>query len=425
MKIVQVIDRYLPQEPGGAQLHVAELARGLQARGHGVEVFTGLPDPDRDAFSVTRDEWAGVAVTRVGYCFQDVTRFEHIYVNRNWTAVFAEFLERARPDLVHFHHFSGLSTTLLEVAAERGFATAVTLHDYWLVCPRGQRLHPETLAVCADLDRGRCAPCLQKLWPHLLPDAEVHDELVRWEEHMHRMLDLARVVITPSRFHRARFVEWGVEPARCVVVAHGLRRDSLLAEPRGRKPVRSIGYIGAVIPSKGVHVLLDAFQRLDRRDLSLHVHGQMPPFHEDRAYGDRLAAAIRPGFEVHLHGRYRPDELPRILAGLDVLVVPPIWWEAFCLTIREGVLAGLPVVAAETGAIEEAVADGLALGFPPGDAGALAEVLARLLADDELRERMSRKADLVRGIESCVAETEEVYRRALGNAGEEPWPGRR
>jgi glycosyltransferase involved in cell wall biosynthesis len=52
-----------------------------------------------------------------------------------------------------------------------------------------------------------------------------------------------------------------------------------------------------------------------------------------------------------------------------VLVVPSLWWETFCLTIREGLMAGVPVVASDLGAMREAL-DGEEHGllFRPGDA---------------------------------------------------------
>ena len=426
MRVLEVISEYLPEHWGGTQIHVRDLCRGLRARGHDLRVFTALRSDQFEDYLMTDAEWDGVPVTRVTNTLRDVDRFEMIYANPKLDARFAALLWESRPELVHFHHFTCLSTAWIEACAERGIPVVVTLHDYWLVCPRGQRLHPDTNEVCAELDRSRCVRCLNKMWPHLLPVEESADardpspvtsgslySLRRWEEHVHRMLDLAALIITPSRFHRDRFVEWGLDPARCAVVPHGLDTRGLRGEPRGRRPLRTIGYAGTLIPSKGVHVLLDAFQRLGRADLTLAIHGQALLYHGDAGYADRLRAAVAPGLDVRFGGAYRQEELGNVLAGLDALVVPSIWWETFGLTVREGALAGLPVVAAEIGGLGEAVAEGLALGFRAGDAEDLARVLARLIDDADLRDAMSRKGALVRDIADCAAETEAHYSRVL------------
>ncbi|MFQ5503380.1 MAG: glycosyltransferase family 4 protein [Planctomycetota bacterium] len=432
MKILQVLSSYLPEDSAGTQLHVRDLCAGLRKLGHETEVFAGLSGKDFEEFELSRSEWEGVPVTRVTNNYRDVDRFELLYASPRIDARFGAFLDEAKPDLVHVHHLTGLATSILELVSERGLPLVMTLHDYWLLCPRGQRLHPDTQEICETLDRSRCVPCLSKLWPLYLPydrprnrreARRSHDRmflrggaihsLTRWETHVRRVVALCDVVIAPSAFHRDRFVEWGLDPGRCFVVPHGLPRDELQGEPRGARPVENIGFIGTVIPSKGVHTLVEAFALLHRDDLVLHIHGNEPIFHGDTDYGTRLRAGVRAGLDVRFHGAYEHRDLPAILACLDLLVVPALWWETFCLTVREGVLAGLPVVASRLGGITEAVDQGMALGFEAGNAKDLARVLRQLLEDDALRDRMSRRADLVRDMSSCVEETEKLYQVAL------------
>ncbi len=177
--------------------------------------------------------------------------------------------------------------------------------------------------------------------------------------------------------------------------------------------MRHIGFIGTVIPSKGIHVLIEAFNILGRRELTLDVHGEVVPFHEKTDYLDELKAAIEPGLQVRFHGRYEQRDLPRIFESFDLLVIPSLWWESFCLTAREGALAGLPVIVFNLAGLAEAVDEGLALGCEPDDARQLAEVIARVCDDDDLRDAMSRKAHLVRAVADCADQIEQIYRDVL------------
>lgn len=430
MRIAHVVSGYLPRETGGVQIHVRDLCRGLRARGHEVEVFTRVAGLDHPELSLSRGSWDGVPVTALTNNFADLTRFDLLYSHPAIDARFGEFLEVARPDLVHVHHLTCLSTSMIEVARRQGRPVVMTLHDHWMVCPRGQRIRPDDLQVCATLDRDRCLPCLNRLWPALLPlgaARPVLDRLLRrepsmdalraWERHARRMIAMCQATIAPSDFHRDRFLEWGVDPESCFRVPHGLDRAPFAAAPSARTPPRHLGYIGAVIPSKGVHVLCEAFDRLDRSDLTLHVHGDAPDFHGDTGYVDRLAELVRPRLDVRFHGRYEHEELPALLAGLDLLVVPSLWWESFCLTAYEGALAGVPVIASRLGALAEAVDRGLAVGFRAGDVDDLVRALRLALADAPLRERMSRVATLVGDLETSVTRTEEVYRFASDRLG--------
>ncbi|MEZ5988831.1 MAG: glycosyltransferase family 4 protein [Planctomycetota bacterium] len=432
MKILHVVSGYLPQDSGGTQMHVRDLCAAQRRLGHEVGIFTRQGGTGAEHLSVVHDEWEGVPVARLNNDFVDVDRFELLFSHPVIDRRFGEHLRAFRPDLVHVHHLTCLSTSMVDVARRAGLPVVMTLHDYWMVCPRGQRIHPDDLSICAELDRRRCLPCLQALWPHLLPRGPARGllgrllgrassaELLRaWERRMHAVLDACDATISPSRFHRDRFVEWGLDPRRARVVTHGLPRAELEAEPRGTRPVRSIGYVGTVIPSKGIHVLVDAFVALGRPELRLDVHGEAPSFHGQVSYVDELRGRVPAGLDVRFHGRYENRDLPAVLAGLDVVVVPSLWWESFCLTAREAALAGRPVVGSRLGGVGEAVEDGLALGFAPGDAADLAAVLARLVDDPALRDGYSRKGGLVRDLDDCARETLEVYRAVLGvGAGE-------
>ena len=419
MRIAHVISDYLPASTGGTQLHVRDLCRGLRAKGHEVTIFAGLRGEQHEAFALSEVEVDAVRVTRVTYNFHDFDRFDRLYVHPAVDARFEHWLEESCPDVVHFHHLSGLSSGMVAIAKERGLPAVLTLHDHWLVCPRGQRIHPETLEICETLDRSRCLPCLQRLWPQLLDGELAGARIARFDTHVQRVLSLCDALISPSAFHRDRFIETGAPAERSIAIEHGLdtrvfeRAKALRTAglPRDDRPSGlRVGFIGTALPSKGVHVLIDAVAKLDRSDLTLHVYGDIPPYHEDRTYAERLrqrAESISCSFE----GAYAHDDLAAILAGLDLVVVPSIWWESFCLTIREAALAGVPVIASAHGAMAEATTSGIALGFRPGDADDLARVMAQVLDDPALRVDLADKAALVRSLEECVDETEGVYER--------------
>ena len=421
MKIVHVVSAYLPEATGGTQMQLRDLAAEQVRKGHEVEVFArtgGSGEPD---FEVLRDVWEDIPVTRLVHNFSDTDRFSKLYTHPRIDGIFRDYLESSRPDVVHIHHLTCLSTSMVEVVKDLGLPLVMWLSDFWLQCPRGQRIYPEDLSICEDLDRKRCLPCLQKLWPHHLgnPTGEpIADDdpgllsLAEWDAHMRRMVEQCDRLLTPSAFHRDRFVETGVDLERFRVVTYGLPKAELHGEPRGEQPIRHLGYIGSVIPSKGIHTLIEAFARLNRPELVLDVYGEIVPFHEKTDYVEDLRSQVPEGLEVNFHGRYEQRDLPGLFEVIDLLVVPSLWWESYCLTAREGAVAGLPVVASNLAGLAEAVDEGLVLGFEAGSGEDLAQAIARVCDEADLRNELTRKAHLVRDMEACAAEIEEVYHEA-------------
>ena len=128
-----------------------------------------------------------------------------------------------------------------------------------------------------------------------------------------------------------------------------------------------------------------------------------------------LAQELGIGHRVRFLGARRDVE--RILAGAAALVLCT-WREGLPLAILEAMRAGLPVVASAVGGVPEAVVDGVT-GYlvPAGDVDAVAERLARLLSDAELRERLGRagrqRFEECFSLDPMVNATLAVYRQVL------------
>lgn len=425
MRILKVIHAWPPEGRGGTEAHAAQAAQALSARGHQVGVFTRTGRPGQPEYEVTTETAGNIGITRINNTFADSWSFPWMYKNQRIHEAFEREVEEFKPDLVHIHHLTNLSTTIVEAVKSRGLPCVMTLHDFWMICPRGQRMMAD-LHLCEDLDRTRCYGCLGGMWPHIFDDQDsepviVNDRselspqvLAEWDRHMAYVMNLCDLLVTPSAFHRERMLEVPIAPERVISLPHGMDHAPFASQPREVGPVKRIGFIGSVIPVKGVHVLIEAFRTLGRPDIHLDIHGEIQRFHEDEGYEARLRDQARGASNIHFHGGYDAEDVPRLLAGIDILVVPSLWWETFCLTIREGLLAGIPVVASDLGAMREAL-DGEQDGvfFRPGDAGDLAEKLAELIDDDARRARFMNRGASVKALADYVEELEDVYASAV------------
>jgi glycosyltransferase involved in cell wall biosynthesis len=159
-------------------------------------------------------------------------------------------------------------------------------------------------------------------------------------------------------------------------------------------------YVGRMMRRKDVRNVVRAVARLvargDARVRLLLVGGETvepdplttPEIGELR----RLAAELGIADRVIFTGKRQPSQLRDYYSAGDVAVTTP-WYEPFGLTPLEAMACGRPVIGSAVGGITFTVADG-ETGFlvPPRDPDALADRLALLLADRELRQRMGRQA---------------------------------
>jgi glycosyltransferase involved in cell wall biosynthesis len=146
---------------------------------------------------------------------------------------------------------------------------------------------------------------------------------------------------------------------------------------RARDRARSVLFLGRLVPIKGVRVLLDAMSLLDH-PARLVVAGDGP----ERASLEAAARARR--LDAEFIGFVDAERRAALLAGAGVVVVPSIdlpggRTEGTPVVALEALAAGAPLVASDVGGLAETVG-GAAVLVPPGDPGALAGALARVLS---------------------------------------------
>lgn len=156
-----------------------------------------------------------------------------------------------------------------------------------------------------------------------------------------------------------------------------------------------VGMMGRIAPWKGQHVFVEALARLSQDMPSVvGVIVGLAEEAEGAGYADQvrqLAGRLGLGQRLRISG-FR-DDVPQVLAALDVLVHCSVRPEPFGRVIIEGMAAGRPVVGSRAGGALEIIDDGVdGLLAPPGDAAALAAILAGLLSDPAQRQRLGAAA---------------------------------
>jgi glycosyltransferase involved in cell wall biosynthesis len=157
-------------------------------------------------------------------------------------------------------------------------------------------------------------------------------------------------------------------------------------------PLLRLLYMGRIVPSKGVHILLEALTKL--------CHEHQTPCHLDivgpveSAYRDELflmARSRRILDHVSIYDSLPYDDVPQCYRDHDMLIFPSTGIERFPLVILEGMACGLPIVATLTGGHREFLKDEQnCLICQPGDPNDLANKITLLVKNRNFRERIAR-----------------------------------
>ena len=257
-----------------------------------------------------------------------------------------------------------------------------TLHNYRLFCPAATFFrdgHVCEECVQHTLWRSVRYACYRNSRPATATVAlmlAVHRRRRTWT----RQVDC---YIALTEFSRRKFIEAGLPAEKVVVKPNFVHPDPRARNGRGEYAL----FVGRLSPEKGLHTLLDAWQRLrDRVPLRIVGDGPLRPELE--------ADASRRGLSgVSFDGRLPHDQTLEAMKGARFLVFPSEWYEPFGLTIAEAFACGVPVVASRLGAIEEIVEDGrTGLHFTPGDPDVLAAKVEWAWTHPERMEEMGRAA---------------------------------
>ncbi|TAK30032.1 MAG: glycosyltransferase family 4 protein [Chloroflexota bacterium] len=166
--------------------------------------------------------------------------------------------------------------------------------------------------------------------------------------------------------------------------------DTALFYPRERAALRDklrlrgflVGYVGRLVPEKGLDQLILALAQLPEDVHCVLVGGGNE---RDRLKG--LAATRGLTSRVHFVGEIDHDSMPEYLSMFDTLVLPSrttaVWKEQFGRVLIEGMACRVPIVGSDSGAIPEVIGSA-GLTFREGDINNLAERLHALYRSPEL-----------------------------------------
>lgn len=445
MRILLITHFFPPHHNAGTENYTLGLAKLLRSKGHDVRVLCAEDWGSGDSYwnGITEETHQEVPVKRVHLNWvmaEDPNRvLYYSYEMKTWLS---HLLEEEPFDVVHILSAYSFGVRILESVKAARIPLFLTLMDFWFLCPSVQLLRSNnelcdgvTTALecqsCLMVDSGvsrrfvglGISPEVQALFwgslSHLTTVAKqrgFRGNLLNMSDRksmLKEAIELPDLVLTHSRIVREMFSRHTGRNIKILQNGHEL---SWLKTYKGKTSSEKlrIGYVGQIIPIKGVHVLIEAFKRADFGSRAkLDVWGGLE---KDPDYVGGLKELIEDDPSISLRGHFMHDDLAEVFSNIDVLVVPSIWYENAPLVIQESFAAGTPVVTTNLGGMAEMVSHEVnGLLFEWGNSDDLARQLRRMVAEPDLLEELKAGIPKVKTIDEEVDELEKIYLELIQN----------
>jgi glycosyltransferase involved in cell wall biosynthesis len=387
VKIIHLLGWYFPDSVGGTEVYVEGLCRRLQDAGH--DVLIAAPDPHRT--TPDRYDYHGVPVFR--YPISDHPTRDEAYhrVGMPGTEHLFRWLADERPDILHVHSIkTGVGLPEFREARRLGIRVIATCHlpSLGYLCRTGELMEggkhpcdgvvwPSKCAACSLTHVG--LPPLASRMAGMIPTA-LGSALRALPGRAGTVLGMSALVVEYQKMQKELFeiVERFVvlnETAHRMLIADGTPASKLAINRLGlsqtgvtRKPGPDVqptlrpvhfGFAGRLHPAKGLTQIARAVIAIPR-DIDFRVDIRAPILDEGaRSIVAEVKGIVGGDPRIRFEAAVSSAEIPAVLARLDALLSPSLWFENGPTIALEAMAVGTPIIATRVGNLAELIADGV------------------------------------------------------------------
>jgi glycosyltransferase involved in cell wall biosynthesis len=311
------------------------------------------------------------------------------------------FLRDMKIDVLHLHHILGIGINAIPMIkrALPNIKIFLTFHEFLSICQNhGQMITRANNALCERPNPLTCANCFPEFGAKSIRLREVLFK---------RAYEDVDAFISPSKFLRQRFIDWGLPSEKIAFLENAQDLpdpDSDIDPPLGDR--LRFGFFGSFNPFKGLLVVLTAAKilRNERIQANICIYGSMD--HLDQPTKDALRSALQQLDDViTYHGPYQPSRAVPLMRSCDWIIIPSIWWENSPVTIEEAIMARRPILASDVGGMREKVEHNVfGLHFRVGDGADLAAKIKQIVKNRDITTHLANQMRPVKGLDIAAQE---------------------
>ena len=442
MKILQVLNYFLPDETAGTEVYVWALSKELQQQHETVEVM--IPNHGKsNTGTYSYDE-----IKVVKYAEPSVIDRDLIMGRKapDGLVNFIAYINEIKPDIIHFHEITGSNGITLHhvlAAKKSGAKVIMTFHLASNTCKTGTLMYLGKNLCDGKIDISKCSKCFMNskgtstitnialnlssvlynlnvnvsTWNNKIGTAlGTHGLLKVFQNNFNTLIDNCDKVVTLTDWYKNILIRNGVNENKIKTIKQGLVYKSSVPMPatsnQNNKTLRIL-FLGRISPFKGLHLLIEAIKHLPSHEMSLHIYGQST---KDQTYETKLKEETIFYSNIHWMGKLNPENVLSTLQQFDVLCLCSTFSEMSPLVIQEAFAAGIPVIASNVyGNAEQIQHEENGLLFDFNDSNSLALQIKRLLEEPLLLKTLKQHIRKPKSFEKIGEEYRHLYDEVMIN----------
>jgi len=418
MKIIHILNHFLPQQTAGTEVYTWALCKGLQALGHEVKVC--IP---HYGMKVDRSYFYDEILV---YQFAEPSKVDRSLIMGHRIADgvehFKKWIFSEKPELVHFHELAGsngISIAHVKAAKELGAKVIMTFHLASNTCRTGTMLYKDKELCTGKINTWTCSKCyLNKKglgafspllttfsmglhilninpskWNHSLGTALGTVQLVKnMDVRLKQLLKYCDQFISLTDWYEKVLLINGIPQGKITKIQQGLpTKDgkTKLAEGKRRKEKLALKlmFLGRLSPFKGLHLLIEALAHFKACEVELSIFGA----DDGTGYADSLRQKTINNSNIHWKGVISQAIVQYEMQRHDLLCLCSTFSEMSPLVIQEARAARIPVLASNVyGNIEQIVHGKNGLIFKMNDVMSLRKQIATIINNPYILESISK-----------------------------------
>ncbi len=395
LKVLLPVHVFFPKHFYGTETYTLELAQCLKQMGHDPVIITAIPFGEQGPGEILSTyEYKDIPVYSIDLNVIPYQRFKDTYYRPELYSIHKRIIAEVNPDIAHVTHLIHHTAIILEVLQEARVPAIATMTDFYGICFTNI-LQAYAGGLCHGPNRRstNCLGCYLRISDHFAGRKRIESviknnlllhitcallpslmKLPRFRDSVfntyvaditQRLKILRRLyahyhyLVAPTDFLYNAYRANDFHPEKIKKINFGIDQESVRGFQAPKKktdaPV-TFGYIGQIMPHKGVDLLVRAFTRIQGDNKSLLIYGAQD---QDPSYMDTLSGLVAGEPRIAFRGTFPPEDLARRLSEIDILVIPSRWHENSPLVLLYALATKTPVLVSNARGMTEFVKDGV------------------------------------------------------------------
>ncbi len=438
MKVVQVLNHFLPHQTAGTEVYSWALSKQLQQRGITVQVLIPHYNQTTAAYYVYDElevhQYAEPSVVDrsliMGFRVSDGLKH------------FIAFLTETKPDLIHFHELSGSNgITLKHVHAAKAYGAKVimTFHLAQYSCKTGTLVFKGEASCDGEVNLHKCSSCylhkkgFASMASPLTSVSAALDQFSidtsKWNSKIGTALGTVPIiaklktdlnalvascdrVVTITNWYKRLLLANGVKEQKISYIPQGLplKQNIVPIKTNFNHKLLHLIFLGRINKFKGLHLLISAIEGINPSLVNLSIFGNS----DDLVYESNLRTKTSEMSNVFWKGKLIQEEVVSTLNRYDMLCLCSTFSEMSPLVIQEAFAAGIPVLASNVHGNSEQIQHGQnGLLFQFNNVADLRSKLLRCIEEPSLLENLSKNIKPPRSFEEVGQDYFTLYKSLL------------